>query len=77
MTLFDVEELCGYWAEYPPAHLGMPRRRPPRPHKDGVEAVLAELGPGIAAGDVGAGLPPAIFDFARLKAAGNAPADRG
>jgi hypothetical protein len=83
MTLFQVEELTSYWARHPPLHLlvaaylgvGKDRRaqmppasfeREQRPHPDAV-SVLARLGPGFGAGDVHAGLTPAVLDFAELR----------
>jgi hypothetical protein len=81
MTLFQVEELTSYWAQYPPLHLliaaylgvGRDKHRPPsasaraaqRPSSD-VGSMLAQLGPGFGAGDVHAGLSPVILDFAEL-----------
>ena len=73
MTLFEVEELCAYWAEHPPTHLAVSRPRPPQ--KRSMETVLAELGPGIAAGDVGAGLPPVVLGFEALRRAVAMPPD--
>jgi len=83
MTLFDFEELAGYWAEYPPVHilvaayLGFSkyrRRQPPTPPINtdpaagsNPEELLAELGPGFGAGDVHAGLGPVILDFVELR----------
>ena len=86
MTLFQVEELTSYWARHPPLHLlvaaylgvGKDRRaqmppasfeREQRPHPDAV-SVLARLGPGFGAGDVHAGLTPAVLDFAELRRSG-------
>jgi len=83
MTLFQVEELTSYWARHPPLHLlvaaylgvGKDRRtqmppasfeREQRPHPD-AGSVLARLGPGFSAGDVHAGLTPAVLDFAELR----------
>ena len=83
MTLFDFEELTAYWAEHPPVHilvgayLGVrkhPRRRTPSApsetgraaHSD-LQGLLAELGPGFGAGDVHAGLPRVVLDFAELR----------
>jgi hypothetical protein len=75
MTLFEVAELTGYWAEHPPVHialagfLGIRGRRPvpkaPSPAPS-LHAVLGALGPGFAAGAVDAGLPPVVLDFAAL-----------
>jgi hypothetical protein len=83
MTLFQVEELSFYWARHPPLHLlvaaylgvGKDRRpqMPPAPF-DGEQrpqpdagSMLARLGPGFGAGDVHAGLTPAVLDFAELR----------
>jgi hypothetical protein len=82
MTLFDVEELTSYWVEHPPLHilvgayLGVGRRRRHMPSdgssSDGaggldLQSLLADLGPGFGAGDVHAGLPGVVLDFAELK----------
>ena len=74
MTLHEVAELTGYWAEHPPVHialaafLGLKGRRAamPSPSPASLESALAGLGPGFAAGEVGAGLPPVMLDFAAL-----------
>jgi hypothetical protein len=83
MTLFDVEELIAYWAEQPPVHIlvgaylgvgkhrtrqtasarSVPGRAPPADLQD----ILAELGPGFGTGDVHAGLPGLVLDFAELR----------
>lgn len=77
MTLFEVEELCRYWAEHPPPHIaaaaclgfGNPARE--RPHRSeaaaSVAALAAGLGPGFGAADVHRGLGRAVLDFAALK----------
>jgi hypothetical protein len=82
MTLFQVEELTSYWTRHPPLHLlvaaylgvGKDSRpqMPPSPF-DGEQrpqsdagSMLARLGPGFSAGDVHAGLTPAVLDFAEL-----------
>jgi hypothetical protein len=74
MTLFDVEELCGYWADHPPLHVTaaalVGRRRQgvrPPPECRTIESVAAELGPGFAIGTVDGGLPPVILDFEQLR----------
>jgi NAD(P)H-dependent FMN reductase len=83
MTLFDFEELTAYWVEHPPLHivveayLGAGRYRPKRVSPTGstpgheagsdLQALLAELGPGFGAGDVHAGLPDVVLDFAELR----------
>ena len=83
MTLFDLEELTAYWAEYPPLHilvgayLGVGKRQrkrvpaaesnPGRETGRGLQALLAELGPGFSAGNVHAGLPGVVLDFAELR----------
>jgi hypothetical protein len=83
MTLFDFEELMAYWVEHPPVHIlvgaflgvGKHQRRrtpsagssPVRAAGSDLEGVLAELGPGFGAGDVHAGLPGVVLDFAELK----------
>ena len=79
MTLFDIEELTAYWVEHPPVHilvgayLGVgkhQRKRAPsagsNPGSD-IQVLLAELGPGFGAGDVHAGLPGVVLDFAELR----------
>jgi hypothetical protein len=74
MTLLDVEELCRYWADYPPLHVlaasvvGHGRRRQSAPARHGVDAVVAELGSGFALGDVNAGLPTPALTFEELRA---------
>jgi hypothetical protein len=84
MTLPEVGELCGYWADHPPVHLMLsgvlgigPRGRPTRRDRPGapsrgIEAFLAELGPGMAIGEVDAGMPPVLLDFEQLKIASEA-----
>ena len=83
MTLFDVEELTAYWAEHPPVHIlvgaylgaGKPRRgQTPLPHSApsgaapaDLHGILAGLGPGFGTGDVHAGLPGVVLDFADLR----------
>ena len=83
MTLFDFEELTAYWAEHPPVHIlvgaylgvgrhqrrRIPSARPSPPSAAGpdLQTVLAELGPGFGAGDVHAGLPRLVLDFAELQ----------
>jgi len=83
MTLFDLEELTGYWADHPPLHIlvaaylgvGKHRRqRKPsvpasqRPAADpDLTALLTELGPGFGASDVHAGLGPVVLDFSELR----------
>jgi len=83
MTLFEVEELTAYWAEQPPVHIllgaylgvGKHRRRqtpsagsePGRAAPADLHNFLAELGPGFGAGDVHAGLPGVVLDFAELR----------
>ena len=97
MTLFQVEELTSYWAQHPPLHLlvaaylgvgkhknagrpstSMGRGQPPSSDSS---SLLAQLGPGFGAGDVNAGLSPAVLDFGelRLRAAvpNQHPQDRG
>jgi hypothetical protein len=80
MTLLDFEELAGYWSEHPPLHMllaaylgvGTTRvhgNRPP-PGKAELSSLLAELGPGFAAGDVHAGLGEVALDFRDLKRRG-------
>ena len=80
MTLFQVEELASYWTQHPPLHLLLAAylgvckhtrlptsaQRAQRPSSD-VGSMLAELGPGFSAGNVHAGLSPAILDFAELR----------
>jgi hypothetical protein len=82
MTLFQVEELTSYWAQYPPLHLlvaaylGVGKDKHPRvaPTSMGREqrpsadagSMLAQLGPGFGAGDVHAGLSPVVLDFGEL-----------
>jgi hypothetical protein len=79
MTLFDFEELTAYWLEHPPVHIlvgaylgtGKHRRKRapsagPNPASD-IQALVAELGPGFDAGDVHAGLPGVVLDFAELR----------
>lgn len=83
MTLFQAEELTAYWAQHPPVHLlvaaylGLGKRKrlpepPLSPDKGGARSahaasLLACLGPGFEGGDVHAGFPPAILDFAELQ----------
>jgi len=83
MTLFDFEELTAYWVEHPPVHilvgayLGVGKYQRTRIHSAGsnpgretgseIQALLAELGPGFGAGDVHAGLPRVVLDFAELR----------
>jgi hypothetical protein len=79
MTLFDFEELTAYWVEHPPVHilvgayLGVgkhQRKRAPAAESNpgpGIQTLLAELGPGFGAGDVHAGLPDVVLDFAELR----------
>jgi hypothetical protein len=83
MTLFDLEELMAYWVEHPPVHilvgayLGLGKhlrwRIPSAGSEPGpaassdLQGILAELGPGFGAGDVHAGLPGVVLDFAELK----------
>jgi hypothetical protein len=83
MTLFQIEELTSYWAQHPPEHLliaaylgvgknknarlppaSMGRGQQPSPDSS---SLLAQLGPGFGAGDVNAGLSPAVLDFAELR----------
>jgi hypothetical protein len=84
MTLPEVGELCGYWADHPPVHLmlagalsieprGRPadRDRPGAPSRE-IEAFLAELGPGLAIGEIDAGMPSVLLDFEQLKIASEA-----
>jgi hypothetical protein len=83
MTLFQIEELTSYWTQHPPVHLlvaaylGVGKYSSPRlppasmgrgkqPSSDS-GSLLAQLGPGFGAGDVTAGLSPAILDFAELR----------
>jgi len=83
MTLFDFEELTGYWAEHPPLHIlisaylgvgkdrhtmvQMPPGSPEPKTSSGLEVLLAELGPGFGSGDVHAGLTPVVLDFTELR----------
>ena len=83
MTLFEIEELTSYWAQHPPVHLlvaaylGVGKnknsRLPPTSIGRGQRSIsdssslLAQLGPGFGAGDVSAGLSPAVLDFAELR----------
>jgi hypothetical protein len=83
MTLFDVEELTAYWAEHPPVHIlvgaylsvGKHPRSPTPSVRSGpgraapsdLQDILAELGPGFGTGDVHAGLPGVLLDFAELR----------
>jgi hypothetical protein len=83
MTLFQIEELTSYWAQHPPVHLligaylgvGRDKHAPPAPISTGrgqrpssdSSSLLAQLGPGFGAGDVNAGLSPAVLDFAELR----------
>lgn len=78
MTLIDVEELCAYWAEHPPVHvmvaglLGIGRHRGTARGGQAdrnLEAIVSELGPGMAVGEVGTGLPAAVLDFEQLRMA--------
>jgi hypothetical protein len=82
MTLFQIEELTSYWVQHPPlymlaaAYFGFGKDNDAllqsksmvggrEPHTD-LNSVLADLGPGFSAGDVHAGLSPAILDFGEL-----------
>ena len=82
MTLFDFDELTAYWAEHPPLHLlvgaylNVGRQRvqaPSAPSSPGdgassdLQESLAKLGQGFGAGDVHAGLPGVVLDFAELR----------
>jgi len=83
MTLFDFEELTAYWVEHPPVHILVgaylgagkhQRRRTPsggsgsgRAANSDLGGILAELGPGFGTGDVHAGLPGVVLDFAELR----------
>jgi hypothetical protein len=83
MTLFQIEELTSYWAQHPPVHLlvaaylGIVKsknaRLPPTSMGRGQRSssdsssLLAQLGPGLGAGDVNAGLSPVVLDFAELR----------
>jgi hypothetical protein len=83
MTLFDLEELTAYWVEHPPVHilvgayLGVGKYQRKRIPSAGsglgpaassdLQGILAELGPGFGTGDVHAGLPGVVLDFAELK----------
>ena len=83
MTLFDFEELTAYWVEHPPVHilvgayLGVGKYQrtpipsagssPGRAASSDLQGLLAELGPGFGAGDVHAGLPGVVLDFAELR----------
>jgi hypothetical protein len=83
MTLFDVEELTAYWSEHPPVHIlvgaylgaGKNQRRqtpaacsaPGRAAPADLHGILAGLGPGFGTGDVHAGLPGVVLDFADLR----------
>jgi hypothetical protein len=83
MTLFDLEELMAYWVEHPPVHIlvgaylgvGKHQRRripsagsgPGAAASSDLQGILAELGPGFGTGDVHAGLPGVVLDFAELK----------
>ena len=89
MTLFQVEELTSYWTKHPPLHLlvaaflGVGKEKqvrlppistgPGRQMDSEVGSVLAQLGPGFSAGDVHAGLSPAILDFAELRRRATVP----
>jgi len=89
MTLFQIEELTSYWAQHPPVHLlvaaylgvgkntnarmpstSMGRRQQPTSDSS---LLLAQLGPGFAAGEVNAGLSPVILDFAELRVRSEIP----
>lgn len=87
MTLFEFEELTRYWAVNPPLHLllgnliGPRRTRSTSPADTTARAagstvadLLGKLGPGLASGDVHAGLPPATLDFAKLRQRANTSA---
>jgi len=83
MTLFDFEELTAYWVEHPPVHilvgayLGIGKQQPKRMLSAGagpgrasctdIPGILAELGPGFGTGDIHAGLPGVVLDFAELR----------
>jgi hypothetical protein len=82
MTLFQIEELTSYWAQHPPVHLlvaaylGVGKNKNARIPSTSMgrsqqstsdsTSLLAQLGPGFAAGEVNAGLSPVILDFAEL-----------
>lgn len=77
MTLFDYEELCGYWSDHPPVHLlvaaylgikssgsnGHSSVKPPSAQ----DFSEVRMFPGMAEGDIHAGLPQPVFDFAELR----------
>jgi hypothetical protein len=74
MTLFEVEELAGYWADHPPVHLMVAAYLGVKPAIKKVPtsapvdhaAVLAALAPlGIASGEVFPGTP--VFDLETLR----------
>ena len=77
MTLLEVEELVGYWSGHPPVHMllaaylgiggSQKQRKSPAPGRADLGSLVAELGPGFAAGDVHAGLARVALDFAELK----------
>jgi hypothetical protein len=82
MTLFDVDELTGYWTDHPPLHLlvaaylGRQRAKPTtlpklevvaRASSKRAEQLLADLGPALVNGDVHAGLGSVSLDFAELR----------
>jgi hypothetical protein len=83
MTLFEVEELTGYWTDHPPLHLliaaylgkqsGKQTASPKSPTARArnayraAEQLLTELGPVLVSGDVHAGLGPVLLDAAELR----------
>jgi hypothetical protein len=89
MTLFQIEELTSYWAQHPPLHLliaaylgvgkNKSARLPPTSMGRGQRAnsdsssLLAQLGPGFGTGDVNAGLPTVVCDFAELRLRAGTP----
>jgi hypothetical protein len=89
MTLFEVEELMTYWAEHPPVHLLLAaflgaggNGRGPEPVCGTAAAVppqevFAALGAGLRAGEIHAGLGPAVLDPAELRRRNRAAESRG
>ena len=79
MTLAEAEEIFGYWAESPPAHLmvqviaAMLGWKPRRPGD--LADIAAAPPPGMAVvRDGGAGMPAPVFDIDALRAINRARA---
>jgi hypothetical protein len=80
LTLFDIDDLCGYWADHPPTHvlvaafLGVKPRPAPaasamRVGEIGAPGDVGQLMASLGDGDPYQGCKgPAVYDFTALKA---------